>query len=80
VTPALDMEHLFETTVALAEDGRVTASGLPKPLDLALFVRRFRREVRGPFTPGALQRAVLAPLAKIASMRGHAARYREVYA
>ena len=76
VTPALDMEDLFETTVALAEDGRVTSSGMPKPLDLALFVREFKREVRGPYTPGALQRAMLAPLAKIAAMRGHDARYR----
>jgi mannose-6-phosphate isomerase-like protein (cupin superfamily) len=75
VTPALEMERLFETTAALAADGRVMASGMPKPLDLALFVREFRREVRGPFSPGALQRAMLAPLAKIAEARGHAERY-----
>jgi hypothetical protein len=33
------MEKLFETAVALAEDGRTTRKGMPKPLDLALFVR-----------------------------------------
>jgi quercetin dioxygenase-like cupin family protein len=75
VTPALDMERLFETTAGLADDGRVMASGMPKPLDLALFVREFKDEVRGPYSPGALQRTVLAPLAKIAEMRGHKARY-----
>ena len=75
VTPALDMERLFETAATLAEDGRVMASGTPKPLDLALFVREFKDEVRGPYSPGALQRAALAPLAKIAEMRGHTARY-----
>jgi mannose-6-phosphate isomerase-like protein (cupin superfamily) len=75
VTPALGMERLFETTAELASDGRVLSSGMPKPLDLALFVREFRREVRGPFSPGAVQRAMLAPLAAIASARGHGSRY-----
>jgi quercetin dioxygenase-like cupin family protein len=75
VTPALEMERLFETTADLAEEGRVLGSGMPKPLDLALFMREFRREVRAPFSPGALQRAVLAPLARIAVSRGRATRY-----
>ena len=75
VTPALEMERLFETTVALAEDGRVMATGMPKPLDLALFVREFKREVRGPYSPGFLQRALLAPLAWLATKRGYGARY-----
>jgi mannose-6-phosphate isomerase-like protein (cupin superfamily) len=73
VTPALEMERLFETTAALAAEGRVLDSGMPKPLDLALFVREFKREVRGPFSPGALQRAMLAPLAWLARRRGRAA-------
>ncbi len=75
VTPALEMERLFETAAELAEDGRVLKSGLPKPLDLALFGREFRREVRGPFSPGWVQRASLAPLAALARMRGHDRRY-----
>jgi quercetin dioxygenase-like cupin family protein len=75
VTPALQMERLFETAVSLAEDGRVTSKGMPKPLDLALFVREFKREVRGPGTPGWAQRAALAPLAFVARRRGRAERY-----
>ena len=75
VTPALEMERLFETTAALAKEGRVLSSGMPKPFDLALFVREFKREVRGPFSPGALQRAKLAPLARLANFRGHGERY-----
>jgi mannose-6-phosphate isomerase-like protein (cupin superfamily) len=75
VTPALEMERLFETTVALAQEGRVMSSGMPKLLDLALFVREFKREVRGPFSPGALQRAMLWPLAKLAEARGRGERY-----
>ena len=64
VVPALDMEQLLETTVELALEGNVTRKGMPKPLHLALFTRRFEREVRAPFPP-----------AWIANRRGHAERY-----
>jgi quercetin dioxygenase-like cupin family protein len=75
VRPALEMERLFETAVALAEEGRTTRKGMPKPLDMALFVREFRREVRGPGSPGSVQRTALAPLAWIGRRRGRAQRY-----
>jgi hypothetical protein len=39
------MEQLFETAVALAEQGRTTKSGIPKPLDLALSTREFADQV-----------------------------------
>lgn len=70
VRPALEMERLFETVVALASEGRCLRSGMPKPLDLALFVREFRREVRAPFPPPLAVRAALAPLAWLAQRRG----------
>jgi len=75
VTPALEMERLLETAVELAQDGRVTKKGMPKPLDLALFVSEFKDEVRGPGSPGWIQRVSLAPLALIARHRGRAERY-----
>lgn len=75
VRPALQMEQLFETTVALAEDGRTTGKGMPKPLDLALFVREYRREVKAPFPPAPIVRALLAPLAWMATRKGHGERY-----
>lgn len=75
VRPALQMEQLFETTVALAEDGRTTGRGMPKPLDLALFVREYRREVKAPFPPAPIVRAMLAPLAWMATRKGHGERY-----
>jgi quercetin dioxygenase-like cupin family protein len=75
VVPALDMEELLYTTTQLAHEGNVTRSGLPKPLHLALFVERFRREVRAPFPPAWLVHAVMAPLAALARRRGHATRY-----
>jgi quercetin dioxygenase-like cupin family protein len=75
VVPALDMEQLLETTVELAIEGNVMRSGMPKPLHLALFVGRFRREVRAPFPPAFVVRALMAPLAALARARGHAERY-----
>jgi quercetin dioxygenase-like cupin family protein len=75
VVPALDLEDLLCTTAQLAHEGNVMRSGMPKPLHLALFVQRFRREVRAPFPPAWMVRAVMAPLAALARVCGHAARY-----
>ena len=75
VVPALDMEQLLETTVELAIEGNVTRKGMPKPLHLALFVRRFAREVRAPFPPAWMVRVLMAPLAALAHRRGFAERY-----
>jgi quercetin dioxygenase-like cupin family protein len=75
VQPALEMERLFETAVTLAEEGRTFANGMPKPLDLALFVPEFEREVRAAFPPLWVQRMTLAPLGWLAKKRGYASRY-----
>jgi quercetin dioxygenase-like cupin family protein len=75
VVPALDMEELLCTTAELAHEGKVLRSGMPKPLHLALFVERFRREVRAPFPPAWMVRAMMAPVAALARRRGHADRY-----
>jgi quercetin dioxygenase-like cupin family protein len=75
VTPALKMEELFETVCELAADGRTLRNGMPRPLDLALFVSQYRDEVQAPFPPAPIQRATLAPLAAIAKARGHHERY-----
>jgi quercetin dioxygenase-like cupin family protein len=75
VVPALDMERLLETTVELALEGNVTSKGMPKPMHLALFVQRFRREVKAPFPPAWMVRVLMAPLAALARRRGHAERY-----
>lgn len=75
VVPALDMEDLLRTTAELAHEGKVMRSGMPKPLHLALFVRRFRREVRAPFPPAWMVQGLLAPVAALARRRGHGARY-----
>jgi quercetin dioxygenase-like cupin family protein len=76
VRPALRMERLLETTTALAREGRTDRKGLPKPLELALFVREFEREVRAPLVPASLVRAVMTPLAWFAVLRGLDERHR----
>jgi mannose-6-phosphate isomerase-like protein (cupin superfamily) len=76
VRPALRMEELFETTAALAGEGRVWSTGLPRPLELALFVREYAREVRAPFPPPWVVRATTAPLAALARRLGRDERYR----
>ena len=75
ISPALKMEEMFETNVALANEGKVMKSGMPKPLELALFVRKFEDEVKAPFPPHPVVRAVTAPLAAIAKRRGRNCRY-----
>jgi quercetin dioxygenase-like cupin family protein len=75
IRPALKMEQLFETAVALAEAGRTMRKGIPKPLDLALFTREFEHEVQAAFPPLWMQRLALAPLAWLAKRRGYASRY-----
>ena len=69
------MEQLLETTVELAMEGNVTRSGMPRPLHLALFVQRFRREVRAPFPPAWVVTALMSPLRAIARSRGLGERY-----
>jgi quercetin dioxygenase-like cupin family protein len=70
IRPALEMERLFETAVALAEDGRTMMHGIPKPLELALFTREFEQEVQAAFPPHWLQRLAFTPLAWLAGRRG----------
>ncbi len=75
IEPALDMEELFATAVALAEEGLVDRKGMPKPVHLALFAERFKREAAAPFPPAAVVHVLLAPLRAYGRRAGHAERY-----
>jgi mannose-6-phosphate isomerase-like protein (cupin superfamily) len=76
--PALSMQQLLQTAAAMAKDQHAAARRLPRPLDLALFMRDFEREVRAPYLPAALVGAVTGPLAWLARRRGFDARYRRL--
>ena len=67
--PALSMQELLETAAAMAREQHAAARRLPRPMDLALFMRDFEREVRAPYLPAALVRAVTRPLAWLARRR-----------
>jgi quercetin dioxygenase-like cupin family protein len=74
--PALGMLELLETAAAMAQAQHAAARRLPSPVDLALFMRDFEREVRAPYAPAALVRAVTRPAAWLARRFGRDARYR----
>jgi mannose-6-phosphate isomerase-like protein (cupin superfamily) len=78
IRPALNMERLFETAVRLADERRTMYGGIPRPLDLALFLREFEDEVQPAFLPRWAQRSALAPLAWLARRRQASRRSRRL--
>jgi hypothetical protein len=72
------MQELLETAAALAQDQHTAGRRLPRLSDLVLFMRDFEREVRAPYLPAALVRAVLTPLARLARRWGLDSRYRRL--
>ena len=74
--PALSMQELLEVAAALAERQHAAGRAFPSPLELALFMRDFEREVRAPYLPVTLVRAVISPLAWLIRRCGLDARYR----
>lgn len=70
VRPALRMEDLFETVSELARRHRTLWNGMPRPLDMALFLREFRQELRVPLVPAGLVDMATTPLARMARRRG----------
>jgi len=76
--PALGMQDLLETAAAMAQAQHAAARRLPSLVDLALFMRDFEREVRAPYLPAALVRAVTRPAAWLAARCGADARYRRL--
>jgi mannose-6-phosphate isomerase-like protein (cupin superfamily) len=76
--PALAMEELLETAAAMAQEQHAARRALPRPVDLALFMAEFEREVRAPFLPRGLVRAAMRRLARLARRRGLDERYRRL--
>ena len=74
--PALDMQALLETAAALASAQAAAGRRLPRPADLALFMRDFEREVRAPYLPAPLVRVVTRTIAWLAARNGAEGRYR----
>jgi quercetin dioxygenase-like cupin family protein len=74
--PALRTETAFETLAGLARDGKTTRAGVPKnPLQLALILREFEKEVYFVRPPLAIQRVILGALAFVGRLLGYRAEY-----
>ncbi len=73
--PALAMADLLETAAALAREQRAASRALPRPVELALFMADFEREVRAPYLPVGLVRILMRRIAVIARRRGLDRRY-----
>lgn len=72
--PALATADFFETFFALAAADKLDASGMPRPLQLAVMVPEFEREIRPLSPPWPVLRALAAVLAPLARARGYRAR------
>jgi quercetin dioxygenase-like cupin family protein len=77
-SPALSMRELLETAAAMATEQHAAGRRMPSLMGLALFMRDFEPEVRAPYLPVVLVRAVTRPLAWLARRRGADARYRRL--
>ena len=72
--PALDTAAFFETLFALSASGLLDPNGMPRPLQLAVMVPEFSREIRPTTPPWPVLRALASVLAPIARARGYRAR------
>jgi quercetin dioxygenase-like cupin family protein len=78
--PALRMEQLLETAAAMAAEQRSTSRLLPNPIQLALFMRDFDREVSAPYLPPGLVHLATGMVAALAKWLRLDARYQRVRA
>jgi quercetin dioxygenase-like cupin family protein len=69
--PALAIGDFFETLFALGAAGKLDARGMPRPLQLAVMVPEFGREIRPAGIPWPVLRSLALLLRPIARARGY---------
>jgi quercetin dioxygenase-like cupin family protein len=69
--PALATADFFETLFALAAADELDSQGMPRPLQLAVMVPEFGREIRPVGIPWPLLRSLATLLRPIAQARGY---------
>jgi quercetin dioxygenase-like cupin family protein len=77
VRPAMDTEHLLETTAGLASDGRVNKKGMPGILQVALMANKYSKVFRLSKPAFAIQKIVFVILTPLAYLAGLQASYSE---
>jgi hypothetical protein len=71
LTPALAIEHYFETFCGLARDGKAAKNGLPRnPLQLAVLGNEFRDEITFPPPAQIVAGLLMAALAVVGRRLG----------
>jgi quercetin dioxygenase-like cupin family protein len=69
--PALAGAQFFETLFALANQDKLDAKGMPRPLQLAVMVPAFEDDIRPASPPWPVLRAVAMILGPLARARGY---------
>ena len=77
VRPALDTEHLLETTAGLAADGKVNKKGVPGILQVALMANKYSKVFRLSKPTFAVQKIFFTVLSPFAFLAGLQADYEE---
>jgi len=75
--PALEMDAMLVVGTAMAREQYAEGRKLPRPLELALFLRDYEREVASPYFP-AVVRAVSRPIAWLTRWRALDAHYQQL--
>ena len=74
--PALRTESFFETFFGLAQDGKVNLkTGLPNPLQMALVMRTYRKELVLARPPQAVQSLLFGAMAPVGRLLGYKGEY-----
>jgi len=77
VSPALQTDHLLETTAGLANEGKTNRSGMPGILQVALMANKFSSEFRLSKPPFLVQKILFALLTPVAYVFGYRPTYQK---
>jgi len=69
--PAMHTEEIFEAMCALAQEGRVSKSGLPSPLRMAVLSHALGQQDYAPGIPIVVQKAAFVVLAAVGRALGY---------
>jgi quercetin dioxygenase-like cupin family protein len=75
VSPALNTENFFETTMGLAREGKTSKDGMPNILQVALIANKYDNIFRLAKPPFFLQKIIFSLLTPVAYLAGYRARY-----
>ena len=77
VSPALDTEYFFETTVGLAREGKTDEKGMPNLLQVALIANKYNKIFRLSKPPYFVQKIFFSVLTPFAYLAGYRSTYKE---